>query len=619
MMPCSQNTGVGLGQDGQRDGTGGSSSGAVCPDLAFLEDRDALPGQPAAWLFSDLQETVVCRNRGEVEALLARTSGAHWVAALAYELGHALEPATGLATRVEGGVLARFWRFSRREELTRVAASAWLEERLSQLLPDRRHAGVGGLSYDMDFSAYRQRLERIREYITAGDCYQVNFTMACRFAWFGDPLALYVALRQRQPVRYGGFVSVGGEAIVSLSPELFVERRDESLVTRPMKGTAPREQDADALRASEKDRAENLMIVDLLRNDLGRIAVPGSVRVERLFEVEAYPTVWQMVSEVSARVPDGDIGKVLPALFPCGSVTGAPKIRAMQIIGELEDGPRGLYTGALGWIDAAGDFRLNVAIRTLELGADGRGTLGIGSGVVADSDAEDEWRECRLKAAFLTDHDPGLVLIETLRCEDGVWPRLASHLARLERSAAWFAFPFSRERIVAALAGCSTRGVWRVRLTLGRTGCPEVTCSPLSPEPPGPRFACLAPEAIDGDDPLRRHKTSIRGTYDRAIASLVDQPEFFDVIFLNRRGEVAEGARSTVFVPRDGLLQTPPVASGALPGVLRADLLASGRAREAVLGPADLAAGFFLGNALRGLVPVSLVPAPGSVGESSEL
>ena len=334
------------------------------------------------------------------------------------------------------------------------------------------------------------------------------------------------------------------------------------------------------------------------------------MRVDRLFEVEAYPTVWQMVSEVSARVPEGGLGKVLAALFPCGSVTGAPKIRAMQIIGELEEGSRGLYTGALGWIDAQGGFRLNVAIRTLELAADGSGTLGIGSGVVADSDAEDEWRECRLKAAFLTEHDPGLVLIETLRCEDGVCLRLEGHLARLECSATWFGFPFPRERIMAALAGCSTRGIWRVRLTLGRAGCPEATFSPLLPEPAGPRFARLALEAIDGDDPLRRHKTSVRGAYDRALATLADQPECFDVIFLNRRGEVAEGARSTVFVPREGLLLTPPIASGALPGVLRAELLASGRAREAVLGPADLAAGCFLGNALRGLVPVSLVQAP---------
>ncbi|MBK7898847.1 MAG: aminodeoxychorismate synthase component I [Azonexus sp.] len=610
MTPRSQNMGVGLGQEGHRDGAGGASPGAGCNDLAFLEDRGALPGQPAAWLFSDLQETVVCHNRAEVEAMLARTSGAHWVAALAYELGHVLEPATGLATRAEGGVLARFWRFSRCEELTPDAAGAWLDERLAQLPSDRRHAGVGGLSYGTDLAAYRQRLERIQDYIVAGDCYQVNFTLACRFAWFGDPLALYAALRQRQPVRYGGFVAVGGEAIVSLSPELFVERRGDSVVTRPMKGTAPRERGAEALRASEKDRAENLMIVDLLRNDLGRIAVPGSVRVDRLFEVEAYPTVWQMVSEVSARVPEGGLGKVLAALFPCGSVTGAPKIRAMQIIGELEEGSRGLYTGALGWIDAQGGFRLNVAIRTLELAADGSGTLGIGSGVVADSDAEDEWRECRLKAAFLTEHDPGLVLIETLRCEDGVCLRLEGHLARLECSATWFGFPFPRERIMAALAGCSTRGIWRVRLTLGRAGCPEATFSPLLPEPAGPRFARLALEAIDGDDPLRRHKTSVRGAYDRALATLADQPECFDVIFLNRRGEVAEGARSTVFVPREGLLLTPPIASGALPGVLRAELLASGRAREAVLGPADLAAGCFLGNALRGLVPVSLVQAP---------
>lgn len=467
-------------------------------------------------------------------------------------------------------------------------------------------AGVGGLREALAAADYRAALQRIQQWIAAGDCYQVNFTFPFEFDWFGAPLDLYARLRQRQPVRYGGFVGDDRQGIVSLSPELFVERRGERLLTRPMKGTAPLDAPPEALRDSLKDRAENLMIVDLLRNDLGRIAANGSVRVERLFEIEDYPSVRQMVSEISATVAGRSFGEILSALFPCGSITGAPKIRAMQIIGELEPAPRGIYTGAFGWLAPDGDCRLNVAIRTLELGADRRGKMGIGSGIVADSEAAAEWAECSLKAAFLRDCDPGLQLIETLRRENGVYPMWAGHYERLRRSAAWLGFPVDEQALLRALAEQPTAGTWRVRLTLNKAGKIEVQSFPLAATPPQTQGAWLAGTAIDADDPLRRHKTTARAVYDAALAGL--PADVFDVVFLNQRGEVAEGARSNVFVERDGVLQTPPLSSGALPGVLRARLLASGRAREAVLLPADLADGFCLGNALRGLVPVELRP-----------
>lgn len=467
-------------------------------------------------------------------------------------------------------------------------------------------AGIGDWRPGLDENAYAGAVHRIQQLIAAGDCYQVNFTFPVEFTHFGSPLALYARLRERQPVRYGGFVGDVAQGLVSLSPELFLERRGARLVTRPMKGTAPRTVPAERLRDSTKDRAENLMIVDLLRNDLGRIAEPGSVAVDRLFDIEAYPTVWQMVSEISASAAGRTFGEVLAALFPCGSITGAPKIRAMQIIGELEAAPRGLYTGALGWLAPDGDFRLNVAIRTLELAADRAGRLGIGSGIVADSDAAAEWAECHLKAGFLRDLDPGLRLIETLRRESGVYPRLAGHLERLRRSAGWFGFDFDRAAILAALNAQPASGDWRIRLTLGHGGVIEVAAFPLAAEPAGPRHALLAARHIESGDPLRGHKTTERAVYDAALKEIASDPGLFDMVFLNERGEVAEGARSNVFVERDGVLLTPPLASGALPGVLRAELLASGRAREAVLRPDDLRCGFLLGNALRGLIPVGL-------------
>jgi para-aminobenzoate synthetase/4-amino-4-deoxychorismate lyase len=524
------------------------------------------------------------------------------VVGLDYELGYLLEPKSAPPGWQAGSqVLARFWRFARREALTREAAEAWLQAQAGAAV-----AGVGGLQAAIDEKSYSATVDRIKSLIFAGDCYQVNFTFPLDFAWFGSPLALYARLRERQPVRYGGFVGDARQGLVSLSPELFLERRGERLVTRPMKGTAPRHVPAEQLRSSAKDRAENLMIVDLLRNDLGRVAENGSVVVDRLFEIEDYPTVWQMVSEVSANVGGRSFGEILRALFPCGSITGAPKIRAMQIAAELEAAPRGAYTGALGWLAPDGDCRLNVAIRTLELDADGRGRLGVGSGIVADSDAAAEWAECQLKAGFLRDCDPGLMLIETLRREEGAYPRLAGHLERLRRSADWLGFVCDEPRVMAALAGQPDRGFWRVRLTLAKDGRIEVQSFPLGAEPAGPRQARLATELIDSGYPLRRHKTTDRALYDAALTTLAGDPQLFDVVFLNERGEVAEGARSTVFVERDGVLLTPPLASGALPGVLRAELLAAGRAREAILRPDDLAGGFWLGNALRGLVRVAL-------------
>lgn len=525
------------------------------------------------------------------------------VCALSYELGYLLEPKAAPDTwQVSSDQpLAKFWRFAECEPLSAEQAEAWLSRQSGC-----DAAGVVGLQPGIDEAAYSATVDRVKYLISEGDCYQVNYTLPLNFEWFGSPLGLYKRLRQRQPVRYGGFVGNGQEGLVSLSPELFVERNGHRLTTRPMKGTAPRDTPAEALRASAKDQAENLMIVDLLRNDLGRLATQGSVVVDRLFDIEEYPSVWQMVSEISARVEECSFSDVLRALFPCGSITGAPKIRAMQIAAELEQAPRDIYTGALGFLKPNGDFRLNVAIRTLELALGNQGKMGVGSGVVADSQAAAEWQECLLKASFLRDCDPGLKLIETLRREDGVYPMWRGHLARLRRSAACFGFPFDEQVVFKQLAQQPVKGVWRVRLSLDKAGILEVTSAELPATPPELKQVCFSSERIDANDLLQRHKTSSRSLYDAALSRLDSASPIFDFIFLNQRGEVAEGARSNVFVEKEGVLLTPPLSSGALPGVLRAALLENGRAKEAVLWPEDLAGQFFVGNALRGLMPVRL-------------
>lgn len=540
-----------------------------------------------------------------LQSLLRRLQDdAGWaVLALDYELGYLFEPKAapagwqGSANRP----LIRCWRFADCRRLAAEAAEAWLQQHAGEAV-----AGIGDLRPAVDERDYLAAVRRIQDYIAAGDCYQVNYTLPLNFAWFGSPLALYARLRRQQPVRYGGFVGEATQGMLSLSPELFLERAGERLLTRPMKGTAPRSQRAEMLQASLKDRAENLMIVDLLRNDLGRVAENGSVSVDELFAIEDYPSVWQMVSSVSARVGKRGLGEILAAMFPCGSITGAPKIRAMQIAAELECGERGPYTGALGWLAPDGDFRLNVAIRTLELAADGSGRMGVGSGIVADSQPAAEWQECQLKAGFLRDCDPGLELIETLRRENGTYPMCQGHLARLRRSASWLGFPLDEQALFRALGRQPASGTWRVRLSLDKAGRMAIESVALDAAPPSPRLARLAAARIDSCDPLRRHKTTARRLYDEALRDLPADSPVFDAIFLNERGEVAEGARSNVFVERDGMLLTPPPGSGALPGVLRAHLLEQGKAREAVLYPADLQDGFLLGNALRGLIPVRL-------------
>ena len=573
--------------------------------FAFFEDRRAPRGEPAAWLFQDAIDCLEAWDATSLRTVLARLEAEPgWVvAALEYELGYLFEPSAAPLTwsTDPSRPLARFWRFADCRSMDESAAEAWLAAQHGAAA-----AGIGAWQTGMTEQMYCAAVDRIRNLIADGDCYQVNLTMPIDFEWFGQPLDLYARLRQRQPVRYGGIVGDARQALLSLSPELFLERRGERLLTRPMKGTASRQLSPEVLRASAKDKAENLMIVDLLRNDLGRIAENGSVVVDSLFEIEDYPTVWQMVSTISARIGGRRLDEILRALFPCGSITGAPKIRAMQIAAELEVAPRGLYTGALGWLAPNGDFRLNVAIRTLELNAGGRGKLGVGSGIVTDSQAPSEWQESLLKSGFLRDCDPGLQLIETLRRENGVYPMWAGHLARLRRSAGWLNFPLDEQALFQQLGKQPTSGTWRVRLTLNKSGAIFVQSFPFDAAPPALRQAILATARIDSADPLRRHKTTARQLYDAALAGLPAASPIFDVIFLNERGEVAEGARSNVFVERDGVLLTPPLVSGCLPGVLRAELLAGGQALEAVLQPADLQDGFWLGNALRGLIRVSL-------------
>lgn len=571
----------------------------------------------AAWLLTNFRCAIGASDPDAVFAAVdVATNGGEWaILAADYELGACFDRA--MVQPGASNPRLRGWVFGCAERLDADALECFFADRLAEMPAHDRICGVADAVLTLDAASHAAKVDQIRRWISEGDCYQVNLTFPVDFTAYGHPLALYARLRARQPVRYGAFVLTPEATILSFSPELFFERHGCRVVTRPMKGTAQRgatpEADARnraALLASSKERAENVMIVDLLRNDLGRLAAPGGVNVEALCAIEAYPTLWQMVSTISADLPDAPLRDIFRALFPCGSITGAPKIRAMARIAEMESGPRGLYTGALGWVAPGGDCRFNVAIRTLEIHAAGHARLGIGSGIVIDADPAREYAECLLKASFVTGFDPGFELIETLRLVEGVYPLMVLHLQRIESSALALGFACDlsaiSERLAAVARECRD-GAHRVRLTLAHDGRLSVQHAKMPADEQQWQIV-VADEALDGDGYLLRHKTTARSRYEGVVAILAATPAVFDAIFCNTRGEVCEGARSNVYVERDGVLLTPPVSSGLLPGVMRRHLLESGRAVERVLYRGDLltAPAIYLSNALRGLFPVTL-------------
>ncbi len=565
-------------------------------------------------LLEGLRETVAAVAPAEVSAALTRVeslarNGAFVAVSFSYELGLALEPK--LVRRLRDGLRPLFvaWAFEHAQRLDHAAVDQWLQSRIDALPDETRAAGIGDLQATIGFDDYAARIERIRRYIEAGDAYQVNLTFPMTGMVYGDPLALYARLRATQPARYGGIVRHAEGWILSRSPELFVERRGSRLTVKPMKGTAPRSSPPEVLTGSTKDRAENVMIVDLIRNDLGRLTPPGGVLVTSLFDLEPYPTVWQMTSTIEAEPVDGSLEDIVRALFPCGSVTGAPKIRAMEIIHELEPDGRDLYCGALGWIAPGGDFRWNVAIRTVTIDDEHRARLGIGSGVTHDSVAASEWDECRVKARFAT-LPPEFGLFETMLAEGGAVLWLDHHLARLANSARWFGIAHDPGVIAADIRAATAllaSAPHRVRLTLDADGTHSLESAPLLPLPQHPTVV-LSPERVLSRDPKSRHKTTARALYDRELARVIANGHF-DALFLNDRGELTEGARSNVVLEIDGELFTPSLDAGALDGVMRRKLLDEGQTRERQLGVQDLerASRIFVCNALRGLVEVSLL------------
>ena len=583
---------------------------ATADPFILLDDARPAHGGGAR-LFEQPVEVFRALRPGEVEPTLAAAQSAQAARGgtlagyLAYEAGLALEPKLHpLADARTGAAGPLVWLglFDTEQRIAADAVGDWLAQRAPG------PATLGPLDPAISPGEWQERFAALQENIAAGDIYQANLTLPLTGAFRGDPLALYASLRKASSAGHGGVVWDGSHAVVSLSPELFFELADGGLTARPMKGTRPRHEDtqadraaAEELAASEKDRAENLMIVDLMRNDLSRIAVPGSVRVKEPFKVESFPTVHQMVSTVHAQMKPGTgLAQIVAALFPSGSITGAPKIRAMEIIDRLERDARGAYCGAIGAFDADGSASFNVAIRTLRLTPteNGHGTavLGVGAGIVADSDSLGEWREAQIKAGFARasspeSRAPSFDLIETMRFdpEEGV-PLLEGHLARISASASELGFAFDRH--------AARNQIQALCFDLADPARVRLVCEPLD---------CIAlPLPVDPGDWRLRHKTTDRGFYADALAA-ARHLDAHEALLVRDDGLVTEGSWTSVFVERDGVLATPPRAIGLLPGVLRDSLIAEGRAVEAELTLDDLENGFWIGNAVRGLMRARLI------------
>ncbi|SFP17240.1 para-aminobenzoate synthetase / 4-amino-4-deoxychorismate lyase [Variovorax sp. 770b2] len=562
--------------------------------------------------FGAPSRVLVARTAEEVkpvlEAVQALSREGRWcVGCLRYEAAAAFDPAFA----VHAGEEPLAW-FGVHD-----AAVPWPDAAAGPVPPVDWQAGLSRAGFD-------RNIEAIHRAIANGELYQLNYTAPLRAEFRGDAHDWFMALRKAQPNGYAAFIDIGDEQVLSVSPELFFDWQGERILARPMKGTAPRgattaEDEAMALRLRTvpKERAENVMIVDLIRNDLSRVAQPFSVRVPRLFHTEALPTVWQMTSDVEAKVRDGvSLVDVFSALFPCGSITGAPKVGAMRMIRALEPEARGVYCGAVGVVRPGGHATFNVPIRTVTL----RGTqarCGIGSGITADAQADAEWDEWRHKRAFLG-QGPSPVssaamdsfeLLETLALVDGALRDAPAHLARMQKAAAHFGHAWSEAAATACLhrlADAHPTGTWRVRLLLDAQGQPRAEAFAMDAPPPRVQLQLASRAFAEADGEFSRFKTTRRAHYE---AFAPTAPGVFDTLLWNRHGEITECTRGNIALLLDGRWVTPPLRCGLLDGIGRARRLGSGQLAEAVVRVDDLprvqALAFV--NSLRGWLDADLV------------
>jgi len=610
--------------------------------FVFLESIRPDRENRYSYIFTRPQEQITLRA-GEQTAPFFKAAervlnaGLYLAGWSAYELGYNMEAnlqrlqnAAPCEIICQYGAFRKALRFDHQREQFDSALPEYLQR--ASLAPQQEFH-IKNIRPNQDREDFLTKIARIKGYIQAGDTYQVNYTLKLFFDFLGEEEALYQTLRRSQPVAYGAYMRLGGKTVMSFSPELFFRKERERCTVRPMKGTAKRgatlqedRQAADDLGDDPKNRSENVMIVDLLRNDLGRLSKRGSVKTQKLFEVETYRTLHQMTSTISSKLrPDVGVAELFGAIFPCGSVTGAPKIRTMEIIRELELEPRGVYTGAIGLITPEMDMVFNVPIRTISL-KNGRGEMGIGAGITYDSNPEHEWQECLLKGQFLTNPAPKFHLIETIfwGVDEGLF-LLEEHLARLGDSAAYFQIDYAKNALQKELRqladelkeGGETAA--KIRVCLNSDGTTQITSSPWTT----PKERALPVRSMEAKRRTLKisqtlvkrnscwlyHKTSRRGLYNDE-RRLAEEEGFYEVIFQNERKEITEGSIANLIIKTGGIYLTPPIECGLLPGTMRAFLLKKypQLLKERVLSLKDLqkAEAIYMCNSLRGLVRVSL-------------
>ncbi|WP_353431571.1 bifunctional anthranilate synthase component I family protein/class IV aminotransferase [Polynucleobacter sp. MWH-UH23A] len=607
--------------------------------MILLDDAQSTAANPSSRVYDALLNYWCALPSGDPEAdlravndcleeiSLALSKGQYLVAAFAYEMGrlvHRLpQPNQESQEATNPHPLIEVWAFKDYQKLSKEQMDSYIATELKALSNMEQLSGIMHLEDSMDETRFCEDIEKIQEYIRSGDSYQINHTYRINGNVYGAPLALYSRLRKRQPGRFGAYIAKDNHYILSQSPELFIERQGNTLKAKPMKGTASALSDtANSLSDDPKNQAENVMIVDLLRNDLSRICLPNTVKVPHLFQVARHGDVLQMTSTVQGQIkPEVRLYDILNAVFPCGSVTGAPKKRSMEIIQELEQSDRGYYCGALGWLDPNGDFAFSVPIRTIEIERDSpsqsmKFTLGVGAGITIDSDAKQEWHECHIKSAFLTELPSNTGIFETIAVLNKTPQRLESHLDRMLSSATALRIPFDKKKaqaVVLNACACLDQDLLtRLRLDLAVNGDLSTQCATLDQinEPVKIFWAkdILTSDCVmNSGNPLLAHKVSDRDLYDAAWQQAVKLGGF-DALFVNEKGFVTEGGRSSIFIkpPIGNEWLTPPLSAGVLPGVMREALLSdpSLNAREANLTIQDvlMAKEIMLSNALRGAI-----------------
>ncbi len=583
----------------------------------LLFERGTGKTQPQAYLFLHPVTTLELRRGDNIATFFQQLhywqqQGYYLAGFFAYEAAYLFEPV--LPSPPEG-LLAWFGVYHEPRKWVSEQPEAFLKEEnpLTQ-------SPVSDIQFQLSAEEYQQRILQIQELIGQGEIYQMNFTAPFHFKLNISPRELYKLLRSQQPTPYQAVLHLKDRLIFSFSPELFFSTDGQKIIVRPMKGTHPRgrflEEDhlfMQVLQNDLKNQAENLMIVDLLRNDLSRVCVPGSVQVTHPLIIEQYPTVLQMTTQIEGQLSAHTRWEaIFRALFPCGSVTGAPKIRAMQLIHQLEPHPRGVYTGAIGYIFPEGQAQFSVAIRTLEIQGD-KGKMGSGSGIVWDSQAMMEYQECKLKARFLTHRQPAFQLLETMRGEKGEIFFLADHLNRLATSAQYFQVPFHLTALQKALQqlqlNLSPDSLYRIRLLLNRYGQWQISAQPVVSLTFSGTHIARASHRVNSQDIFLYHKTTHRPLFDPYF-QVAQKKGLADVIFLNERDEITQGCISNIFVVMQGNWYTPPISCGLLNGVFRQHLLKTRPIIEQPLHWEDLlqAEAIYIGNALRGLHKVHLVP-----------